>query len=312
MGGLVAGLMLNAPVEAVLGVTLFLSLMPFAGALGLALWHARRLRRGKRLALAVLQLPPRRTWVTHLLVWIPSAALGIGIYIAMQLAQEQDLVWPAAVVLLLGGLVLPVIRRIQDPGLPGWAMALMTGWVALSVVLMLGVAQAVPAQFAVIAGLGLAMLLSPFGLPVVLLRDPITRAAGQLSLVGRLAARLVVFLPPAQKARHAGRTDDAMEALLERIPLLYGQVLGEALVELGQMLLDRRDPRAEGVFVAAAEILPGGAGPFAGLARSVRDSRPEWARLYVVFAESNAARGLGSVDPELVALRESILNGTGA
>jgi hypothetical protein len=303
IGSVVVGVLLNAPSNLIWGVTAFVTVLPVAGMLGTALWHARRFRRGKREALAVLGVRDEWGFVRRGAIWGSASLLAVGVYVSVMVADTRG-IWPFLLVMVVAGLMLSLIRRRMDPVFPFWAMALMTGWIWAATGVVAVVALWVP-HLAPYVGIA-ALVLSPFGLPVVLLRESIVRVAGQDSVRGRLAGTLVAFLPPAQQARHAGRSDDALALLMQRLPILRGTVLAEALVEVGLALLEREDPRAESVFAAAAILGPGQVGPFAGLARCLREREPKTALAFAEFAEANAARGMRAADPELVALREAL------
>jgi CheY-like chemotaxis protein len=207
------------------------------------------------------------------------------------------------------GVLVPLGRRQADPTHPLWALILLGIWSALGGVWMVTLGPVLGPSLAFYAGI-CWIVLSPFGLPLLPLRHRLARWAERPGPRGELARAWVVFLPAAQAARVRRVRGDpwgAMSVLRARLAgPLGGRLLGEALLEAGEVLLELGDRRALGMFAAAARLMPRETAPFFGLARAYRTEDADRALAYVRFAEENDQRRLWGRDPAVTALREEL------
>jgi CheY-like chemotaxis protein len=277
--------------------------LPLAGLVAVVWSSQRQARSALAAARRVLgvQQPQREQRLIGALLF---GFLGVLIPAAVLLYEaERELLC------LVLGVLVPLGRRQADPALPGWGLLLLGAWSALGGVWMVTLAPLFGPSLAFYAGL-CWIVLSPFGLPVMPLRHVLARWAEGPGLLGRLARAWAVFLPAAQVARVRRVRGDAWGALATlRLRLAGphgGRLLGEALLEAGEALLELRDRRALGMFAAASRLMPTDVLPFSGLARAYRGEDLDRALAYARFAEENAQRGLGSGDPAVTALRAEL------
>ena len=275
--------------------------LPTAG-LFASVWRAGKTSRS---ALAAVRKELGLSGVSVARMLWPVLLIAIPFALSPRSADNTTL----AILLVALGAIGAIVRRRNDPSMPLWGQIFVGSWIALGGVWVVALVPAFGAFAALQIGVAWISL-APFGMPLLLARNLVVRLAERGDRLGKLAKLWAIFLPPAQAARVRrieGAPSEALALLQSKLALsLRGATLGEALTETGEALLDLGDPRAVGLFSAAARVIPGDPRPFVGLARSLRSSSPERALAYARFAESNAERRIASVDPSVPALRREI------
>ncbi|MEZ4320645.1 MAG: hypothetical protein R3F61_24395 [Myxococcota bacterium] len=286
-------------------ISMLTAALPFVGIVLLNRWAQRHHRHAAEDVRAALGIRARdRGLATLAFFGLASVVPAIGWVLW---GWEMSTLVAAAYIAL--GVLGPAFRRLRNPELPVWALVALGVWSVIGGGWVLALRPVFGDGGEMLAGV-VWMALMPMGLPAWALRHRLVSWSRRDGRIGQVARAWGVFLPPAQAAqltRESGDLDGALASLTRSLetpqPL---RLFAETLLELGDTLLSRGDPRAPEVFGACGRAVPADPRPFAGLARALASSDRERALAYARFAEDNAARQLSGGDPAVTALRASL------